>query len=285
LRAAFDDRLDRGCRGMSQVPLDPAAIASYHERGYLIAPYEIPLELIARARAAIPRYDAGERDGEVTLPDEVAQLTRQHHRGVYLDSYVTLQSAAFAALVRVPWIGAVAAALMGTDVVRVFRDQLVRKAPGTGSEVGWHRDDAYWPMCTSSVMLTAWIPLTDCGAESGTLRVVAGSHRNSGTFKERSFFEAAPLLDTMTATEVPLRVGQVSFHHSSLLHGSGPNRSSGTRIALTLHLQDGENRYRAASENGRRLAHLNDLLCRTGPNGDPDYTDPVVFPVIAGADR
>jgi ectoine hydroxylase-related dioxygenase (phytanoyl-CoA dioxygenase family) len=270
---------------MKQLALDRAAVASYHELGYLIAPYEIPFELITAARAAVARYDAGERDGGVVLPPEIARLAKRHHGGVRLDSYVTLQSAAFAALLRVPWIGAVASCLMEASVVRLFHDELVRKAPGAGSEVGWHRDVPYWPTCTSSVMLTAWIPLTDCDTVSGPLRVVPGSHRNVETLNERTFFEPAPLPESMTATEIALRAGQVSFHHMALLHGSGPNRSTGERVALTLHLQDGENRYRAASQNGRRLAHLNDLLCRAASNGAPDYTDPAVFPVIAGGVR
>ena len=45
----------------------------------------------------------------------------------------------------------------------------------------------------------------------------------------------------------------MSFHHCPIYHGSGPNRSDRPRRAISLHLQDGDNRWRPyATADGTR---------------------------------
>jgi hypothetical protein len=78
-----------------------------------------------------------------------------------------------------------------------------------------------------------------------------------------------------------LKRGQVSFHHRATLHASYPNRGAGPRIALAAHLQDHRNRYQAAFHpDGRPVVLFNDRICRKNANGEPDYKDDTVFPVL-----
>ncbi|MEM6611995.1 MAG: phytanoyl-CoA dioxygenase family protein, partial [Cyanobacteria bacterium P01_C01_bin.72] len=77
-----------------------------------------------------------------------------------------------------------------------------------------------------------------------------------------------------------LKKGQISFHCSSLVHGSYQNRSNMMRRAVILNVQDGDNRYRPFWHNGKQIHHYLDRHCRTLADSSPDYTDPAVFPVI-----
>ncbi|MGH8432478.1 MAG: phytanoyl-CoA dioxygenase family protein, partial [Solimonas sp.] len=67
------------------------------------------------------------------------------------------------------------------------------------------------------------------------------------------------------------------FHHCLLVHGGLENRSTESRYGYAIHMQDADNRYGLAPATSRR-GHVNDLLCRRGPDGHPDYADPDIFP-------
>src|SRR5919109_2177303 len=95
------------------------------------------------------------------------------------NAYVSLQNKQLRNVVRTQIIAAAAAKLAGTHTIRLFRDQLIYKPPeeqGSQTFVGWHVDRAYWLMCTSENMLTAWVPFHDCDEDMGTLIMLDGSH-------------------------------------------------------------------------------------------------------------
>jgi Phytanoyl-CoA dioxygenase (PhyH) len=78
-----------------------------------------------------------------------------------------------------------------------------------------------------------------------------------------------------------LKRGQFSLHHCRTIHGSFANRSASPRIALAVHMQDGENRYRPAFKpDGRPIQLYNDTICARTSSGLPDYGDQRVFPVL-----
>ena len=191
----------------------------------------------------------------------------------------------------------IAARLARTDEIRVLDDQLVYKPaakPGqtVNNAVGWHSDRAYWSTCSSDNLLTAWIPFHDCDEARAPLVVLDRSHRWSGLQSMRHFNN--PDLNDLTAkfeaegkkvVKVPmtLKKGQVSFHNCWTIHGSYPNRSPHHRQALAVHLQDRHNHYRAyTNSQGKEIHIFDEQLCRTLPNGDPDFSDPQVFPVVWG---
>jgi ectoine hydroxylase-related dioxygenase (phytanoyl-CoA dioxygenase family) len=90
-----------------------------------------------------------------------------------------------------------------------------------------------------------------------------------------------PGTDSIEEVTMRLQRGQISFHHCCTIHGSYENRTSRPRSAVVIHLQDGDNRYRPAVDaRGRRLGHLNDLLCSTDSGGWPNYLDEYLFPTL-----
>ena len=77
-----------------------------------------------------------------------------------------------------------------------------------------------------------------------------------------------------------LKKGHASFHNTRTIHGSGPNPSGAPRQSITVHMQPGDNHFRKkARPNEGFYSHGNDRHCRK-LNGDPDYTDPAICPVL-----
>lgn len=265
----------------------------FRRHGWWISPKIIPDALLDAALVGIERYYAGERDRR--LPEVAGFFDWQPEQGETLkqSGYLSLQIIEVEALIRCPALGAAASRLLEVDGIRLFHDRLIVKPPhlpGETTALGWHTDRAYWRTCTSTAMLTAWIPLHDTTDEMGSLMVIDGSHRWPGndwmaTSHERDLAALERQINTggeeIRKVPVQVRRGQVSFHHCRAVHGSEPNRSSRTRRALAVHMQDAENRYQPVyNENGRAVGHLNDLLCRKDANGNPDYSDPDVFPQL-----
>jgi len=280
--------------------MDHDLAAFYAEHGWCVTPTMLPLDLVDRARNLIENIESAERDG--VIPESLTcflSWRRGQPRPKHLNQYIMLQYRVIAALVTNPVLGEIAARLCGSEEVRIFNTALIVKDVGEDGEyaqVGWHCEIAYWPTCSSNRMLTAWIPLQDTTVELGTLTVVDRSHawpdqgpvaelRRQQTFSSNNHRELAEHLTSagLSYELVPLELkkGQVSFHHAYTLHGSSANAGSVPRIAISVHLQDGENSYRrAANEDGSPARYVNDRFVRRDPGGWPDYRDPEICPVV-----
>jgi ectoine hydroxylase-related dioxygenase (phytanoyl-CoA dioxygenase family) len=267
--------------------------------GWVLVRNVLGQDLVARLR----NHAEDLYSGRVVLPQSLPlpsylswDLSRADEK-LRTNEYVVQLDDAFTSLLTGP-VGPIAARLARTEHVRLWVSSLITKMPAAGRDatlthVGWHADIAYWPTCSSARMLTAWIPLTACGADDGALQFVDGSHRWDGSYADqlRSLrsFRKPQAIDTddlanhglAVRIETPrYRPGDLSFHHCRLLHGSGANVGSSARIALSLHLQDKDNAYTHAA-----TSHFNDGLARKRADGCPDYADPKWFPVLRRDDE
>jgi ectoine hydroxylase-related dioxygenase (phytanoyl-CoA dioxygenase family) len=252
--------------------------------------------------AASDKFYAGYRDR--TLWDRPANLAywkpsdgdvQRHH------DYIHYESDAIGRILVKPIIGAVAALLARADEIRLWQSTMIYKPPVAAEPsnvVPWHFDRHYWQTCTSEKMLTAFIPFHDCTEDMGTITMVDGSHRwteiggdDSTTrhFAERDKSELETLLDEnarhngVHVEKVPMVIpkGHMSFHHCRTYHGSGANRSDRPRRAISLHLQDGDNRYRPFRRaDGSVVSYNHDSVVRPTAAGTPDYADPDYCPVL-----
>ena len=202
------------------------------------------------------RFYAGDLDrpfpGRTRYDDQ--DWAPDHGGGLRKNDYASRMVDELATLVEWPGIAAFAAALAGSDGIRLWHDQLLFKPPAPGSSkgnVGWHTDRQYWSSCGSEEMLTCWVPFHPCDAAMGGVSFVPGSHRWE-TGAELSFFDpdldrsAAALAGAHGSAEptVPeLRRGDVTFHHGRTVHGSGPNLTDRPRRSMAIHLQPLENTW------------------------------------------
>jgi hypothetical protein len=278
------------------------AVASYAEHGWYLSGKLFTDTEVDTLRAASDRFYAGERSRQ--LPRRPATLAYwepadgpvQRH-----NDYIHYESDEIGAILRKPLLGAVAGRLAQAQAIRVFQSTLIYKPPRPDEPsnlVPWHFDKHYWQTCTSDAMLTAFIPLHTCDEELGTITMIDGSNAwkeiggDDSTTKHFAYRSKAELEDLLQQNaefnnseivKVPMVIpkGHVSFHHCRTYHGSGPNRADRPRRAISLHLQDGANRYRRFSRSdGSVVAYNHDYFVRRDAAGRPDYADPDFCPPI-----
>ena len=273
-----------------------ADVTFYQEHGWYLAPSVLSDTILDAAIRGAERLYRGERDRPLPVSGGYGDWRAGDGDGVRNNEFVSLQIDELAQLVRAPILGAIAAKLTQSRSIRLLDDQLVYKPARTEqTTVGWHADHAYWGTCSSDNLITAWIPMHDVDLDRGPLIVLDGSHRWSGI--EHSRFFNNPDLEAVEAQlqqegrelkRVPLTMkkGQVSFHHCWTLHASLPNHSDDFRLALAVHMQDHDNRYQPCrGKDGREVHIFDEQLCRKLPDGDPDFSDPDVFPTLWSAER
>jgi chlorinating enzyme len=116
------------------------------------------------------------------------------------------------------------------------------KPPHDASYASWHQDSVYsgWHLTPS---VSAWIALTASEPANGCMRVIPGSHKQG--LLEHDNIEDPNLLnrrgerlrmdvDESQAVDVVLKPGEMSLHHSNIVHGSNPNTSDRPRIGFIV---------------------------------------------------
>lgn len=129
---------------------------------------------------------------------------------------------------------------MGVPRVRLYQDSLFYKRPGD-DETLWHTDLATAPLDTNA-FVTVWIPLTlvpASDAGGSPLRFLTGSHADRAKdywYDPHESDDDDAMLARYPVIEdhAPLALGDATFHHGWVLHGSPPNRLPEPRIALSL---------------------------------------------------
>jgi hypothetical protein len=277
-------------------------VAFYAEHGWYLTRKLLTDDEVDTLVAASERFYAGERDRTLPLrPPRLAYWEPRHGPVQRHNDYIHYESDPIGRILRKPLIAAVAARLAQAEAIRLFQSTLIYKPPRPDEQsnvVPWHFDKHYWSTCTSTRMLTAFIPFHDCGVEMGTITMVDGSHRwreigardsTSRHFAERDRTELDAMLEEnaryngMTVRKIPMEIpkGHMSFHHCRTYHGSGANRSDRPRRAISLHLQDGDNAYREFRlSDGNSVAYNHDVLVRRTADGRPDYADPEFCPTL-----
>lgn len=155
--------------------------------------------------------------------------------------------------------------LIGPDI-RLFHLSVWPKSPGDGAFVSWHQDATYFAL-EPALQVTAWVALTDAPVEAGCMEAIPGSHR-WGQLHHRESEAAGNLLsrgqtvsreiEARTSVFMPVAAGQMSLHHTHLVHRSGPNRSADRRIGLGISYIPTHVRCRAATRLSAMLVRGRD---------------------------
>lgn len=274
----------------------------YAEHGWYLTRKLLTDDEVDTLLAASERFYRGHRDRVLPLrPPNLSYWEPSHGPIQRHNDYIHYESDEIARILHKPLVGAVAARLAAAALIRIFQATLIYKPPVRGEPsnfVPWHFDRHYWQTCTSERMLTAFIPFHDCGVEMGTITMVDGSHRwqeppggddSTRHFAERDRDELEAIVaeaarfNGVALAKKPMVIpkGHMSFHHCRTYHGSAGNQSDRPRRAISLHMQDGENRWRRfLRPDGSMVVYNNDVLVGKTAEGTPDYTDPVYCPVI-----
>lgn len=298
----YNEKFNLSAAEQTLLPSDDD-IAFYMDHGWYISKKILSVEEIKELEKASELYYQGHRDHPLPLMPEKAYNWQPQDGNIFRqNNYVFHESKIIREILSKPIIAAIAAKLAQTDQIRLFNSTMRYKPPGVDAKtntVGWHIDRHYWQTCTSTKMLTAFIPLHDCDTSHGTLEMIDKSHKwfeavdadDSTTlhFARRNIQELDVLLEENAkankskVVKVPmlLEMGQMSFHNCLTYHGSGANLSERARHVITLNFQDKDNEFRVYHlKSGRQLSYTNDELCRKNIQGYPDYSDPMICPVL-----
>jgi len=132
--------------------------------------------------------------------------------------------------------------ILGDDLL-VDGTLVFHKPPRDSSYVSWHQDSVYsgWHLTPS---VSAWIALTSSHRRNGCMRIIPGSHkqgllehdnvRDDPNLLNRRGERVKMAVDESLAVDVTLQPGEMSLHHSTIVHGSNPNTSDEPRIGFIV---------------------------------------------------
>lgn len=157
--------------------------------------------------------------------------------------------------------------------IKLFGSQCFMKPPG-GIEKPYHQDSACFAI-EPRELVTCWTALDDATIDNGCQWVVPGSHQ-IGLLDHDQPWHVGDRVDMQVRDEQidytrevsnELKAGSCSFHHSMLLHRSGPNQTQSSRRGLAVTT--------CRRDCGGRIPHRNNQhMCCYG-----DANTKVVFSV------
>jgi non-haem Fe2+, alpha-ketoglutarate-dependent halogenase len=131
--------------------------------------------------------------------------------------------------------------VLGRDIL-VYGTLVLSKPPHDSSYSSWHQDSFYSGLHLSP-STSAWIALTPSHPANGCMRVIPGSHKlgllnhvnvSDPNLLNRRGEQIDIAVDKSQARDVGLCPGEMSIHHSNIVHGSNPNTSDEPRIGFIV---------------------------------------------------
>ncbi len=182
----------------------------------------------------------------------------------------------------------IAAALLNSEQVNFYGDQIFVKEPGTRERTAFHQDAGYFEI-EGDQCCVLWIPVDPATLETGTMMYVRGSHRDGKLYRPNVFISQAALPGAQ-GEELPdiegnendydivyfeVEPGDVIVHHYRTIHGTGGNHSQyQVRRAASLRYCGDDIRFLHRPGAPKQLHHTHNL--KDGdPLSGPDF--PVVW--------
>jgi non-heme Fe2+,alpha-ketoglutarate-dependent halogenase len=205
--------------------LTEAQIAHYREHGYVspvdALPRELALSYRARMEECEQRFGPIRQEGRTSKPHLLFRWAAE--------------------LVREPAVLDAIEDLIGPDII-LYQLTIFPKEARTPSFVDWHQDATYFSL-EPAEQVTAWVALSDASITAGCMEVIPGSHR-AGQLRHEDRVAANNMLsrgqtlaeryDSSATDFMPLQPGQLSLHHTHIIHRSGPNNSDDRRIGFGI---------------------------------------------------
>ena len=170
--------------------------------------------------------------------------------------------------------------VLGGDIL-VYSTLVFYKPPQDSVYDSWHQDSFYSGLnLTPSV--SAWIALTPSNSANGCMRVIPESHKrgvlnHTNTVDETNLLrrgeQVATVINEAEALDVVLQPGEMSLHHSAILHRLKPNTSCGPRIGFIVRFVTDQITNRATPMLGMHgKADCSHLILAAPSLGADQYT-------------
>jgi len=131
--------------------------------------------------------------------------------------------------------------VIGPDIL-VYHATMWIKEPHSPAHVRWHQDGAYFYLDPLE-HVTAWVALSEASERAGCMRVIPGTNRlplvehddkpgpHNMIMRGQGISER---FDGETGVPMPLHAGELSLHHTSLVHCSPGNDNDDRRMGLGI---------------------------------------------------
>jgi ectoine hydroxylase-related dioxygenase (phytanoyl-CoA dioxygenase family) len=227
----------------------------YRDQGFVHVPQVLSADEVATFKAASEELLANEGP-EIwgAGPEEVQ---------VHYVAHAWLKHDALRALALHPTVTAIASRL-AAGPLRLYSSDVLLKEPHKTLPTIVHDDETGLPLWNLERTLTAWIALVDVPVERGCLTYVPGSHLREEAHRQvhmtsfaeyRAIGEIWPDYAWRPQVSVPLRAGDVSFHHCRTVHLAGTNTTDVPRMGHGVVYMDADCTYRPGTEDAH-IAHM-----------------------------
>ncbi len=185
----------------------------------------------------------------------------------------------------------IAAALLDSEKVNFFGDQIFVKEPGTRERTAFHQDATYFEI-DGEQCCVLWVPVDPVTLDNGTMLYLRGSHRDGTLYQPNVFVAQTPLpgaqgkalpdieghMSDYDIVHFDVEPGDVIVHHYRTVHGAGGNNSRyQVRRAASLRYCGDDIRFRSRPWAPRQLHHTHSLR-------DGDVLSGSDFPVVWARD-
>lgn len=204
--------------------LSPAQIAKYAEDGYCDA-----IDVLSQAEAARHRAELEAWEQSVGHPLSWPEKSKSYLLFDWADRIV--HDARVLDAVE---------DLIGPDILVYHSTTWIKEAQSEAYTL-WHQDGPYF-FLDRPLHVTGWVALSDATAEAGCVHVLPGSHKLGpiahvdapGPNNMIKRGQGIPGYDDQTGAPVPVLAGQMSLHHTHLLHTSRGNQTADRRIGFGI---------------------------------------------------
>lgn len=204
--------------------LSQAQVRQYEESGYCDAVTVLTADEVARHRAGLEAYER-EAGHPIAFPEKSK-------------SYLLFDWAD--ELVHHPKILDAVEDVIGPDILLYHSTTWIKEA-NSPAYVLWHQDGPYF-FLDPALHVTAWVALSDATVEAGCIHVLPGSHRMGllphydapDQYNMIKRGQGVAGYDHEPGVPVPVLAGQMSLHHTHLLHTSRGNNSADRRIGIGI---------------------------------------------------
>lgn len=248
--------------------IEQAQVDFFRENGYLRYGRVLDQDEVVLYRdkldAVIDEENRGGRDDEPEFkfghkrPTDM--VDENHERAIVQYINMWKRDAEYNNLLHHPVITGVAKALLGTDRLRLWHDQIISKPPKENGHFHFHQDFYLWPLMDPNI-LTCWLALDDVDPTNGSMHVMPSSHRKPEFGLEAYEAEQAAIRaaeadgrelppesprqlmrhePSEIGTSVDLSAGECMFHHCLNFHSTPANVTSRQRRAhILIYMADG----------------------------------------------
>jgi non-heme Fe2+,alpha-ketoglutarate-dependent halogenase len=206
--------------------LSPSQVAQYQRDGFLFPVDCLTQQEVRHFRGRLEDFEHRQGDTFGKLPNLVR--SKSHLLFTWMDE-----------LVRHPKVLDAVESVIGPDIL-IYHLTSWLKEPNDPAHVSWHQDGTYFGL-EPAEQITAWIALTDATPGMGCVKILPGSHAigqrpHKDTFSPGNLLSRGQTiehkLDYTSYVMMPLRAGQISLHHTHIVHSSEPNRTNQRRIGI-----------------------------------------------------